>query len=330
MNATNVRHDCHDYFADVRDGHSPERPKALWRTSPETGTWEYWSTIDWAWRQAGERRPVTSAPAREDLAPLDVRAAERLQGDRQGWVEYWADSNSVVRRRFSPERVHCQYSNDRRLWTGASVLSDPDGSTWGYSRTTREKADAFLEELKGRPGLTEIGESGPHSPRPFDAFRYFVAGDEGEAPQGLWRLDADGLWQYFSAREWGWFPEFWGYHYIPRTPAASMDLTEVPARRARELEADRDVWVTDYWLYWRFDNEHAKGAPPDGVARRYSDARSWWEELFAGKAWHETDVVRRFPDYRDHSVYPWIEKTDRATAEATLAGLFGLTGVIEP
>ncbi|PSJ25919.1 hypothetical protein B7P34_25555 [Streptosporangium nondiastaticum] len=350
MDATSIRHDRFCYYADVRDGRSPERPKALWRTSAGTGTWEYWSTIDWAWRQAGERRVVTSAPAREDLVPLDEQDAERLQGDRQGWAEYWVSYteepgprfifHSVIRRRFSPEGVKCEFSNSHLLWKQTRILTDEAGEGWGI-QAAREEADEVLHELKGRPGITELGESGPHSPRPFDSFRYFITGDDPEDPWGLWRLDADGQWQHFSALEWGWFPEFWGDDFTvvlgvklensPQKPAAAKNMTEIEAEHARKLEAKRDIWIADHWLYWLYDDKHANGEPPVGVARRRRDTRSWHDELFFGKGtWRgDTDLVRRFPDYRENT-YPWIEKVDRVAAEQAIAELFGLTGVIEP
>ncbi|GGY00790.1 hypothetical protein [Streptomyces hiroshimensis] len=141
-------------------------------------------------------------------------------------------------------RRECEFSNSHLLWKGTGILTDEAGA--GEDRGVlagQEEADGVLHELKGRPGITELGESGPHSPRPFGSFRYFITGDDPEDPWGLWRLDADGRWQHFSALEWGWFPGFWGDDFTVggrrRPPRVGAAFRRLRTGAARRLAPDR-------------------------------------------------------------------------------------------
>ncbi|MEV4743259.1 hypothetical protein [Streptomyces sp. NPDC049555] len=353
----------YDYFVELRDGDTPRRPRALWRAG--TRGWEYWSTAEWAWRPAGARRRVTGIPAPEVLHPVSAGRAAELQDDRQGWAEYWVQyrpgpdgervPQSVIRRRISPEGTRCQFAGDSHLWISTRILSDPeeaDGRT-DWEQIPQAEADAVLERLKGRPGATELGRCGLDDARPGSPFRYFVTGadtdtdtgtDTGtgtDRPTGLWRCDGEDRWEYFSVLEWGWFPEAVAFEPVfivcgtrmvgeaPDRPE-QLDLREIDAARARELEADREAWVQGYWLCWSSYRRHEAGRRPQGIVRRVWGARGGRDEAFpaAGDSWMDTDDLRRFPDYRA-SDYPWLERTDRAGAAQLLAEVHDVTGVLE-
>ncbi|MEU3878194.1 hypothetical protein [Streptomyces sp. NPDC029704] len=339
----------YDYFVELRDGDAPRRPRALWRSGAQG--WEYWSTAEWAWRPAGARRRVTEVPGPQALHPVSAGRAAELQADRQGWAEYWVQyrtgpegervPQSVIRRRLSPEETRCQFAGESHLWISTLILTGPEDTDGcaDWEQVSQTEADAVLERLKGRPGATELGRCGLDDARPGSPFRYFITGDD--RPTGLWRCDEEDRWEYFSVLEWGWFPEdvafepvhiICGTRMVGELPARPehRDLREIDAARARELEADREVWVHGYWLYWSSYRAHEAGRQPRGVVRRVWGARGGRDEAFpaAGGAWIDTDDLRRFPDYRAGN-YPWLEPTDRAGAARLLADVHDVTGVLE-
>lgn len=346
-----ARSGLYDFFIELRDDDILERPSALWRSPRGGGSWEYWSTVEWAWRPAGERRRVAAPPQQEVLRPVSPGRVAALLADRQGWAEYWVRYEfgpdgervpvSVIRRRRSPEETRCEFSSRDRHWISTTILSRPgsEAEDADWRRVSWAEADAVLDRVVGRSGLVELGRCGLADARTGSPFRYFIAGD-GDRPSDLWRRDGE-RWEYFSVLEWGWFPES-----VSRPPVVfigttrwegeaplhpeQLELREVDAARARELEADRASWVRGYWRYWSSYKKHESGRPPHGIARRVSGARGKRDQCFpgAGGRWIDTDDVLRFPDYRA-SDYPWLEETDRVGATRVLEDVHDLTGVLD-
>ncbi|MCF3105699.1 hypothetical protein IPZ58_29490 [Streptomyces roseoverticillatus] len=342
--------DAYDYFIELRDGHTSERPAALWRSVRDRGVWQFWSTADWSWRPVGDRHRVSAPPGLDTLRAVDSRRAAELQAHRQLWAEYWAEfedgpdgrriARSVIRRRCSPEETRCEFSNGNKFWMITLILSEGDDAVGQWERVSVGEADAVLEVLKGRPGATDLGRSGLNDARPGGPFRYYAALDSKGGTTGLWRREGD-QWEFFSALEWGWFPESYKYARVyfigtlrqegelPAHPE-ELKLQEIDDERARELEADREAWIRGYWLYWHSSTDWEAGERPRAIIRKVSGARTWRDEHFPGHndRWIDTDAVMRFPDYRS-SDYPWLEKTDRAGAVRFLEEEYGLTGVVE-
>ncbi|MCQ8775077.1 hypothetical protein [Streptomyces telluris] len=327
--------DACDYFIELRDGHTPERPAALWRTAGDGGPWEYWSTAEWAWRPVGERRRVTAAPGREVLHPVSLQRAAQLQADRQGWAQYWVRyedgpegeriPQSVIRRRRSPEEIRCEFSSRCKSWVITPILGEPDevDGRPGWERIPAAEADTVLERIKGRQGETELGRSGLHDARPDGPFRYFTTADRDGQLSGLWRREDD-RWEYFSVLEWGWFP------LHGQEGPEEAGLAAIDAECARTLETDRESWVRGYWLYWHYYQDYDTGERPAAIIREVSGARVWHHWHFPGyeDRWVDTDDVRFFPDYRS-SNHPWLEKTDRAGAAQFLEEEYGFVGVLD-
>ncbi|GHF44172.1 hypothetical protein GCM10010218_26860 [Streptomyces mashuensis] len=159
----------YEYFAEVPQGWTPERPDGLWRRRGDD--WEYLSLLDWEWHDVKDTA-VRYAPVPDVLHPVPAERAAQLRADRQGWVTYWAYWSSerrwregkapttVCRRRRSPERIYDETfmrSNEWRPDTAVSEFFDARTSNPPHlEEISADRAEELLMELRGIVGATEL------------------------------------------------------------------------------------------------------------------------------------------------------------------------------
>lgn len=159
----------YEYFVEVPEGYTPERPDGLWRRSGEE--WEYLSLLDWQWHNIKDTN-VTHPPAAKILHEVTAERAAELEADRQGWVRYWAyysnerrwragqGPKTVVRRRRSPERIYDETFMSDNVWEPDSAIFeffDARQTTPPHLiELTADEAERLLQELRGVMGATEL------------------------------------------------------------------------------------------------------------------------------------------------------------------------------
>ncbi|MEV6668683.1 hypothetical protein [Streptomyces sp. NPDC051162] len=159
----------YEYFAEVPEGYTLERPDGLWRRSGEE--WEYLSLLDWQWHDIKDTN-VKYPPVAKILHEVTAERAAELEADRQGWVQYWSyfgdegewrdgeQPTTVVRRRRSPERIYDETFMRNNEWR-------PDSAVFEFfdARASRppylveigvDEAERLLQEIRGVTGATEL------------------------------------------------------------------------------------------------------------------------------------------------------------------------------
>ncbi|MBF6049033.1 hypothetical protein GO001_28195 [Streptomyces sp. NRRL B-1677] len=159
----------YEYFAEVPQGYTVDRPDGLWRRSGDE--WEFLSLLDWQWHNVTATN-VQTPPTSEVLRAVSGEHAAALAADRQGWVQYWAHYSSkrawgdgrppttVVRRRRSPENIRDESFNTESEWGPTMAAFNAfDGRTSNpphLVELTTDEAEQLLQEIYGVTGATEL------------------------------------------------------------------------------------------------------------------------------------------------------------------------------